>query len=118
MTDYIYENGTSGSMRHASGGLGARNGYPWIGHPRERRSALPHQPRFALSGPAWSEDQATFQAHVAANNFDRAMTFIVEGGFTIQPADIPEPHRAQFVAWVRGNANVAARDCLAGAGWS
>jgi hypothetical protein len=123
MTDYVFQSGSAGKMRHASGGSGAKNPYPWIGHPRERASARPEQPRFALSGAAWAEDLATFQGLVTASAFGKAVTFITNNGFKIEATDVPEASRAAFIGWTRANLGdrsrtLAASEILSGEGWS
>lgn len=120
MTDYEYKSGNSGMFRHSGGGAGARNPFPWIGHPRERESTYPIQPRFALADAAWADDLAAFQALVTADQFDRAMSFVRDGGFKIATTDVPddpEGTRTAFVARVRAQWPSTQRDCLAGSGW-
>jgi hypothetical protein len=115
MTDYVFRNGVSGMMRHATGGPNAN--YPWIGHPRERTTAFPRQPRFALGDAAWADDLATFQALVNANEFMKAIDFLRNSGFRIVTTDVPEAHRTAFIARTRMEIGAAHRGILAGDGW-
>jgi hypothetical protein len=116
MTDYVFRDGVSGMMRHATGGPNAN--FPWIGHPRERTNTFPVQPRFALADAAWADDLASFQALVNANEFVKAMNFVRDGGFRIATTDVPEEHRTAFIARARMELGVAHREILAGPGWS
>src|SRR5688572_20769197 len=112
MTDYVFRDGVSGTMRHALG-----KDFPWIGHPRDRASQFPHQPRFAISGEAWAEDLAEFQALVSANDFRGAHQFADRNGFRVALDDVPEAMRAAFKTWMLVNVASHQRDILGGDGW-
>jgi hypothetical protein len=112
MTDYVFRNGVSGMMRHE-----LARGAPWIGHPRDRDSQFPHQPRFAISGEAWAEDLATFQALVSANDFAGAYRFADRNGFRVTLDDVPEGLRDAFKTWVQVNVARHQREIIGGDGW-